>query len=75
MFILNKNIKIYDELEHDLTTSDIVCTALLIGHYTIEDDIATVTIVEDNLFNGDCLNNVIHSLKTPLSSINKYKWY
>ena len=54
MFILNKNIKTYDELEHDLITGDIICSALLIKHYTIEDDIATVTIVEDNSFNGYC---------------------
>ena len=67
MFTLSKNIEIYDKSEYDLTTGDIVCPALLIGHYKIKDDVATVTIVEDNLFNGDYLNKVIYLQKAPLS--------
>ena len=65
MFTLSKNIEIYDKSEYDLTTGDIVCPALLIGHYKIKDDVATVTIVEDNLFNGDYLNKVIYLQKAP----------
>ena len=65
--IFSKNIEIYDKSEYDLTTGDIVCPALLIGHYKIKDDVATVTIVEDNLFNGDYLNKVIYLQKAPLS--------
>ncbi len=67
MFTLSKNIMIYDKSEYDLTTGDIVCPALLIGHYKIKDDVATVTIVEDNLFNGEYLNKVIYLQKAPLS--------
>ena len=67
LFSLSKNIEIYDESEFDLQTDGIECAALLIGHYKIKDDIATVTIVEDNLFHGDYWDEVIYLQMTPLT--------
>lgn len=67
LFSLSKNILIYDKSEYDLSTDGVDCMVLLMGHYKIKDDVATVTIVEDNLFNGDYLNKVIYLQKAPLS--------
>jgi len=49
LFSANKNILIYDKSEFDLQTDGIECAVLLMGHYKINNDVATVTIVEDNL--------------------------
>ena len=65
-FTLYKNIEVYDESEYDSTTSDDVRTPLLIGSYSIEGDIATVEIIQDNLYNGEYLDKEIHLTKTPI---------
>ena len=66
MFSLSKNIEIYDKLKYNSTTGDDVCDALLIGHYEIEGNVAKVTIVEDNLYEGNYLNKVIYLDRIPL---------
>lgn len=66
MFSLFKNIEIYDKSEYDSTTCDDIRTPLLIGSYSIKGDVATVTIIQDNLFNGEYLDKVIYLEKTPL---------
>ena len=67
LFSLSKNIEIYNKSEYNSSTGDVVCTPLLLGHYKINGDVATVTIVEDNLFNGDYVDKVISLQKKPLT--------
>lgn len=67
LFSLSKNIEIYDKSNYGSTDSDEVCKALLIGHYEIKDNVAKVTIIEDNLFKGEYLNKVIYLKMTPLN--------
>lgn len=59
-FTLSKNIEIYDKEKYNEATGYIECTALLIGYYELKDDVATVTIVEDNLYDGDYVNKKIY---------------
>ena len=66
LFSLFKNIEIYDKSEYDATTCDDIRIPLIIGSYVIKDDVATVTIIQDNLFNGEYLDEVIYLEKTPL---------
>ncbi|MBQ7778905.1 MAG: hypothetical protein IJ404_00275 [Clostridia bacterium] len=67
LFSLSKNIEVYDKSNYSSTDSNEVCKALLIGHYEVKDDVAKVTIIEDNLFNGEYLNKVIYLKMTPLT--------
>lgn len=67
MFSLSKHIEIYDKSKFDPTDGIDLSTALLVGHYKIKDNIATVTIVKDNLFGGNYLNKVFYLQMTPLS--------
>ncbi len=67
LFSLSKNIEIYSKSDYNSTAGDVICTALLIGHYELKDNVATVTIVEDNLFNGDYLDKVIYLQMKPLT--------
>lgn len=67
LFSLSKNIEIYDKMEYNSKVGDEVCEALLVGHYELKDGIATITIIEDNLFGGDYLNKVIYLQMTPIN--------
>ncbi len=66
LYSLSKNIEIYDKSEYNLTADDVVCAALLIGHYELNNNVATITIVEDNLFDGDYLDKVFTLQMIPL---------
>ena len=65
-YSLSKTIDIYDKEKYESRTGDEVCEPLLIGGYKIEGDIATVKILQDNLFNGEYLDKEIHLTKTPI---------
>lgn len=60
LFSLSKHIEIYDKATFDLNSEYIGGdSALIVGHYKLKDDIATVTIVKDNLYDGNYLNKAI----------------
>ena len=65
-YSLSKTIDIYDKVEYEATTGDEVCVPLIIGSYSIKDDVATVNITQDNMFDGEYLDKVIYLEKTPL---------
>lgn len=65
-YALTKTIWIFDKTEYESITDDEVCEPLFIGSYSIEDDVATVKITTDNLFNGEYLDKEIHLTKTPI---------
>ena len=65
-FTLSKTIDVYDKLQYESRTEDEICAPILIGSYSIEGDIATVKIIQDNLFNGEYLDKEIHLTKTPV---------
>lgn len=67
-YAANKAIWIFDKAEYESTTDNEVCEPLLIGSYTIEGDTATVTIIRDNLYNGEYLDKVIQLTKAPIDN-------
>ena len=65
-YTLYKNIEVYKTDDYEANSIDDIRTPLLIGSYSIEGDIATVKILQDNLFNGEYLDKEIHLTKTPI---------
>lgn len=66
LFTLSKTIEIFDKEQFEARSGDEVCEPLLVGGYTIKDDVATVKILKDNFFNGEYLDKEIHLTKTPI---------
>ena len=65
-YTLFKNIEVYDKTDYDANSIEDIREPLLIGSYKINGDIATVKIIQDNLFNGEYLDKEIELTKTPL---------
>ena len=65
-YTLFKNIEVYDKTDYDANSIEDIREPLLIESYKINGDIATVKIIQDNLFNGEYLDKEIELTKTPL---------